>query len=824
MIKEQIIYQQVTRSFNKTKDTYKSRKIQCFNDDWCYTDKQLHKPVDFNFNDTDWIKVNLPHDYSIEGDFSPDNPSGSSGGFVRTGVLWYRKKFSGKEFKDRKTFLNFDGISANCEIWLNGNLIAAHPYGYTPIHIDITNYITDENIIAVKADTSLQPFARFYQGTGIYRNVELVCTNLIHIDKWGVTYEYKGNGEIQINTNVRVAAYKETVWNDFGTAPNIKEEKECEMVTYIIDIDGNIICESKTKVVIPEFSKHTFVQNLKLENPKLWSEKTPDIYYIHSKLIINDELIDDEVTPIGLRTITYSSSDGLKINGDTVKLKGVCIHQDCGVFGASVPVKAWVKKLCILKNMGVNAIRTSHHPFAKEFYHICDIIGIYVMDEAFDEWKKGWSRDYSENAYGKNRYGYYQYFEQWSETDVKLMVKRDRNNPCVIMWSLGNEIPDFYYNEGANDLKKLVRYCKEEDLTRPVTIGAEGQFRLPIADGIMSNLDIAGYNYVNIKHPDYYEKLHEENPDLIFVSSETFFEPEHWEFILNHNYAIGQFLWSGFDYLGECYYNNPINDLNIDFSNIKDINNPNYGGVGAGNARCNKFLHGWISGMIDITDNPKNQYYYHQSLWQDEPVIHIGVKMYEWENLLWKLIPSADLWNFKNGEVKTVYCFTNCEKVKLFLNDKVVFEGSKKGIYPFEIPVIYEDGYLTAIGYNNGEKVSCHSLKTVKAPIKLLAQNNYPTILADGKDLCEISFSVADENGNTVICKKRIDFELIGDGEIFRVGNGSNNNFESYKNTWIETFNGKAIAIVKAGKAKGTLLLKANTDGLEQLTVEIIAE
>lgn len=827
---------------SKQTSDLKMRKVISFNDGWSYTTKYVD-PCSVDA-DVYFESVNIPHDYSIEADFKNTYPSGPSGGYVRTGILWYKKHFSiNEEYKNKKIFLLFDGISAKSEIWINGMLVKIHPYAYTPIWIDATNHLKfgkNENTIIVKADTLLQPYSRFYQGTGIYRNVELIIVDQLHIEQWGIstnTLNANSNmAEVEIKTNIRANRFKETVWNDFGTAPNNLVEKECVLTTTIEDYCGKIVGEENTSFAIFNFDVKQLIQKIKVANPNLWSDDSPNMYRIHSSIIIDGEIIDDCITPLGIRTISFDSKNGFLVNCNKVKIKGVCLHQDDGIFGTAVPVKAWIRKLQLLKEMGCNGIRCSHHPFPKEFYHICDYMGFFVMDEAFDEWRKGWTRCQSEMPWGKNVYGYYQYFDQWAETDVRLMVQRAKNYPSVIMWSLGNEIPDYYYDEGVETLKRLYKICKKYDETRPVSLGAEGQYRLPIAQGIMENVDIAGYNYVNIKNKDYYDTLSKQYPDRIFLSSETFLNMDEWQAIEKTEAAIGQYIWGGTDYLGESHFNNPSNDMTIDLSETKCLSNQNFGGIGLGNEECNleidskynSFLHGWHSGIIDIIGGKKGQYYYTQSLWCTKPVIHIGVKNGHWDKTgCWKLIPAIDSWNYGVGELKSIYCFTNCEKIDIVLNNNIIKTIYKNysDINPIEFDVRFEKGSIKAIGYLKGVKVCEHSLNTVdKAKYIEVCANSYE-MLANGNDYIFIDMTIVDDNYNCVFFEnKEITLEIEhGESccEIFRMGNGSLRNEKTYNTNSFMTFNGRCLGVIKSKFIAGEAIIRATADGLSEAIIKV---
>jgi len=820
----------------------KVRKVLSFNSDWRFTTKLVepsNNDIDYSFE-----QVCLPHDYSIEADFKNTYQSGPSGGYVRTGVIWYKKVFKiDEEQRNKKIYILFDGISAKSEVWINGMQVAMHPYAYTPVWIDATSHLrygNEDNIILVKADTLLQPYSRFYQGTGIYRNVELIIVDPLHIDQWGIsTNTVSANtdlAEVEVKTSIRANKFKETVWNDFGAAPNTLVEKNCILQTIIMDEEDKIVAEENTSFLIYNYDDKQLSQNLKIEKPNLWSDEASHLYQIHSMIILDGEIVDDCITPLGVRTISYDSKNGFLLNGKMVKIKGVCLHQDDGIFGCAVPVKAWIRKVKLLKEMGCNGIRCSHHPFPKEFYHICDYLGMLVMDEAFDEWKKGWSRCQSETPWGKNAYGYYQYFEQWAETDVKLMVQRSKNHPCVIMWSLGNEIPDYNYEEGVETLKRLYNVCKKCDPTRSITIAGEGQYRLNYAKGIMENVDIAGYNYVNIKNKDYYDTLSRENPERIFLSTETFLNMDEWQAVLRTDAAIGQFIWGGTDYLGESHYNNPSNDMTLDLSQSKSVSNQNFGGIGLGNeerkmeieSKYNSFLHGWHSGIIDIIGGKKGQYFYNQSLWSTKPVIHIGVKNGEWEREgCWKLIPAIDSWNNKDGETKRLYCFTNCEKVDIILNNKLIktLVKDNNNILPIEFDVEFESGVITAVGYIKNEKACKHSLNTASKAASIDVNVDSYELLANGNDYSFLDMTIIDENSNCVFFDNREITLTVESGvdccEVFRLGNGSLKNEKTYNTNSFMTFNGRCLGVIRSKNIAGEAIIRVSVDGLNDKLIKL---
>lgn len=790
-----------------------ARTVTPLNNDWRFSTGEM-QAMACDFDDSGWRLLNLPHDFSMEGGFSNQFPSSGSGGWVQTGVVWYRKHFYLPQSNDGgKLFILFDGVSMNSSVWINGHFLGNRPSGFTPFWYDISPYVvTDEagkNVIAVKADTTLQPYSRFYHGTGIYRPVSLIATDALHIDLWGVTAVTESISESQamitVKTDVRVGAFPETKWYGFGAEPQQNASMECMLETTILDCNGRTIAQTVEAISILNFESHTIRQTLTVAEPKFWSVGTPSMYRIQSRLFAGDVVIDDVLTPLGIRQISWDAPAGFAINGVSTKLKGVCLHQDSAPWGGAVPVKTWVRKLLTLKAMGCNAVRTSHHPFPAEFYHCCDYLGMLVMDEAFDEWQKGWDRDFSEQPYGKNTYGYYQYFAQWHDADLRAMIRQDRNHPSVIMWSIGNEIPELYYSEGESIVKELMRICREEDMSRPITVCAEGQYRMTLQHSIMEHLDIKGLNYVNTRNPGYYEGFHAEHPDWVMLGTETFFDPGHIPAIGNHFYVAGQFLWVGYDYLGEAF----------DFKETVDHT------TGA-----KRLQHGWV-GMIDVLDTPRAEYYYRQSLWAEEPVVHMAVKTDEWVQEKWNQIRAESSWNWDSGDTKTIYCFTNCEEAELLLNG--VSLGRRKKDLNDPLPLIceiqYSPGILELIGYREGKRACSHTLETVGEVYDLALSCDDMLLQADGQDTAQVVVSVVDREGRVVPgAVHRISIAVSGAGVLAYTVNGDMNDAEGYCSPSCLTVNGRCMAIIRTGLLPGAITLTAQAEGLAQAAIEIITE
>ena len=825
------IYKNVSDYVNQCLTGTQTRQITALSDNWRFHSGDPKDAWDVKFDDRDWRVLSVPHDYSIEGEFSAEH---AANGFVQSGIVWYRKHLHLPENPlHNKYYLIFDGVSMNSQVWINDRYLGQRPYGFTPFWYDITPFVKtgnkDENVISVRVDCSLQPFARSYTGTGIFRNVWLVSANSLHVEQWGVVGEVKkvadGEAEVEVKTKLRVDRYPETRWNAFswmrdGMEDNNWIEKTCTLVTSILDVDGNTAAQAEESFNMENFSKQDVKQSLIVSEPRLWSSEEPNMYHIHTKIYIDGTMVDDVLTPLGIRTISFDSKNGFLLNGKETKLKGVCLHQDSGIFGGAVPVKNWVKKLLVLKEAGCNGIRTSHHPFPTEFYHVCDALGFMVMDEAFDEWQMGWDRGFSDQPYGKHEYGYYLYFEQWHDTDLRAMLRRDRNHPSVIMWSVGNEIPELYFEEGIDVLKNLVRICKEEDTTRPVIVCAEGNHLLRILDGIMDQVDIAGYNYVNSREGKaYYSRFHEEHPDWVLLGSETEFEPAHWKMIMENPYVIGQFLWSGYDYLGEGA---DVLGEDSKLGNTFDITAL----ATAGKSASKKVIrHGWAFGVVDITDTPKGEYFYRKTIWNDEPAVYLAVKSdFNNTNHRYDYFQSQSHWNWGLGSKKTIYCFTNCDKVELFLNGLSIGTKEKDPKEPFalEWDVDYMPGTLRAVGYKNDTPICENQLITAGNATSIQLESDTGTFIADGKDYAHIGISIVDENGVLVPdAANKLTAEVRGNGTVLGLFSADMTSNESYRSSSCNAFKGRCMVVVQSTQDAGPVELRIEGEGLISGTLRL---
>ncbi|CAM3296154.1 glycoside hydrolase family 2 TIM barrel-domain containing protein [Paenibacillus lupini] len=766
------------------------------------------------YDDSAWQIVQLPHDDSAESDFNAAYPAN---GYVRSGVLWYRTSFaSPQRHVGGKRYLMFDGAAMNAEVWVNGRCLGTHPYAFTPFWFDLTPHLRpagEENVLAVKVDASLQPFGRSYQGNGLFRRVQLIVTAPLHIDVWGVVARTEsidsGGAVISVATNISVGRYPETKWNAFvwqgnGMAKNNEISKNCRLRTTILDPEDREVAVAESEMTVPQFGKHRFEQRMRVSKPALWSPDQPNLYRVHSVLFVENEPADDALTPLGIRTLLFTAGNGFELNGVEMKIKGVCLHQDAAIFGGAVQTPTWANRLAMLKEAGCNAVRTSHHPFPTEFYHACDYLGMMVMDEAFDEWRLGWDRGYSDSPYGKNVYGYYLYFDQWYETDLRAMLRRDRNHPSVIMWSVGNEIPDLYFDEGIPILRRMVEICKEEDDTRPVTVCAEGNHLLRLREGIMDLVDVPGYNYVASREGDaYYEHLHAERPNRALLGSETEFEPEHWKRIMQNPYVIGQFLWVGIDYLGEGA---DVLGEDSALGNTFDIS------ALAGGRR------GWGFGLIDSVGTPRGEYYFRRSIWDDVPFVRLAVRQpVPAAGETYAYMNSQFHWNWSEGERKKVYVFTNCDVAELFLNGRSlgVLAKDTENYRAIELDVNYVPGTLTAVGLNEGQPVCEDTLVTAGGAARLELSCDSEGLSADGRDFAELRIVVVDKDGHIVPdAAHLISVTVQGSGSLLGVYSADVTSSESYRSAGCRAYRGIAAAIVRAGRDPGAIAIEASAPGL----------
>jgi beta-galactosidase len=769
-------------------------------------------------SDADWRILDLPHDWSIEGPFDEKEPSSFCGAYLPTGIGWYRKRFHlPNSYKNKKLTIEFDGIYELSAVWVNGHFLGQRPYGYVPFFYDLTPHVAlgDENVIAVKVDNSRQTNCRWYSGSGIYRHTWLLSTNKVHVAHWGTFVSSS-------RVSKQAAALR--------ISTRISNESEspagCTLVTSIIDGNGNVVDSAEASQDIATGQEYEFLQEIKVNLPHLWSVNDPYLYRAHSTVRTGGRTSDEYDTPVGIREAVFDADSGFLLNGERVKLNGVCLHHDGGSVGAAVPERIWERRLEILKEMGCNAIRTSHNPFAAEFLDLCDRMGFLVMNEAFDEWKV------PKGQIGPN--GYAKYFDEWYERDVQNLVRRDRNHPCVVLWSAGNEIGDQGSPQGAETLQQLLKVFNTEDPTRMVTAGCDHIHSEPASEAarpeFLALLDVVGYNYVD-RWRDRKEKYYSidrhafprrrfvgteseamggvrgEYPELFAASAPVagFFQflggrnvdvEQLWKFVSTYDYVAGDFMWTGIDHLGEARW--PMKSSS--------------------------------SGVIDTCGFKKDGYYFYQSQWTDKPVLH--------------LFPHWN-WKGKEGQIIPVTCFTNCDTVELFLN------GRSLGVKGYEFPrlgmevrwgnlpdrakvlrttadlhlswdVLYEPGALKAVGTKDGKIFATDEVYTTGEPASIGLSSDRASIGTDPSDVAHVTVHILDQNGRVVpIADNEIAFEIEGAGSLLATDNGNPASLEDYKSNRRRAFNGLCLAIVKSNGKTGEIQVSAVSPGLQAARVSI---
>ncbi len=771
------------------------------------------------YDDASWRPLDVPHDWSIEGDFREDNPCGGGGGYLPCGIGWYRKSFRlPDDWAGRLVSIELDGVYKNSDVWINGAHLGFHPYGYTGFSYDLTAHLRPApaaNVLAVRVDNRLLPDSRWYTGSGIYRHTWLTGTDPLHVPQWGVLVTTAPIGPQVVEVQVRT-----TLRNSGTTA------RECQIQSAIEDRAGRIAGSEQTRHGARAGEEQDVLHRVRLMQPRRWSPEDPHLYTLRTAIRQEGRVVDEVVTPFGVREILFDADRGFLLNGEQRKILGVCLHHDGGCVGAAVPERMWDRRMRILKAMGCNAIRTSHYPPAPELLDLCDRMGFLVMDEAFDEWR-----------IGKFAHGYHEYFDEWAERDLRAMIRRDRNHPSIVLWSVGNEIPEQTQPGGEATLRRLVDVAHAEDPTRPVTSACDNiAAHVPTRVEFTNLLDVVGYNYVDRwedRREKYYSIDREGFPDRRMIGSENLslsgvrgstrredpalvwgLSPvrpvaveQLWRFTRVHDYVAGDFLWTGIDYLGETRWPHK-------------------------NASC---------GVLDLCGFPKDGYYFYQSQWTEEPMVH--------------LLPHWT-WPGREGEVIPVLCFTNCETVELLLNGRSFGEKSyafplrgmdrsrtwdeqaSAGQSPVRDPVRrpttgdlhltwdvpYQPGTLRAIGRRGGREVCVEEVSTAGAPLRLVAEPDRTRLWADGRDVCHLTVKVCDDRG--VLCPEAdclVRFSVAGVARLIGVDNGRPDSHESFQAKERRAFRGLCLAVVQSTGAVGAIAVQVSSEGLASSAVELHA-
>ena len=798
---------------SRSQDSIQFSRMQSFDENWKFFLGDSLAAV----NSENWRELNLPHDWSIEGEFDQEHPAGLGGGYLPGGMGWYKKSFKVQD-SSKLTFIQFDGVYMDSEVWINGHYLGNRPNGYISFEYELTpylNYGDDENEILVKVDNSKQPNSRWYSGSGIYRHVWLKNLDKLHIPAWGtyITTPRISKDSVEVAIQVRIK-------NDYV------QPRNAVVRTRILYQEAEV-SSSESDFNFNAQGSETLSQDLIVQDPKLWSIDNPNMYTAQTDILIDGKLVDSYKTPFGIRSFEFDLEKGFILNGEQVKIKGVCLHHDLGPLGAAVNTRAIERQLEILKEMGVNGIRTAHNPPAPELLDLCDRMGFVVMNESYDMWNNK-----------KTKYDYANYWDEWHKKDLQDFIIRDRNHPSIIIWSIGNEIQEQWNEKGVQTTKELKAIIRKLETTRPITVAMNPPVNMPDADvttqfntsevslnpvAASGELDIIGYNYA---HQTY--EYHQKNfPDTPFIATETtsglqtrgYFEfpsdtlkiwpvrwdipfdggnPDQtisafdqvrvpwgslhettWKIIKKHDFLSGMFIWTGFDYIGEpTPYTWP--------------------------SRSSYF------GVVDLAGFPKDVYYMYQSEWTVKDVLHI--------------LPH---WNWKKGQTVDVWAYyNNADEVELFVNG--VSQGIRKKQREdmhvmWRIP--FEAGTLKAVSRKDGKKVLEKEIQTAGEASGLQLIPDRETILADGRDLSFITIEIVDEKGDLVPkAQNQLNFSVEGDGKIVGVASGDPTNHESFKGTSHKALNGKCLVIVQSNKNAGAIELTVSTEGLKSNTISIITK
>jgi beta-galactosidase len=815
-----------------------------FNFGWKFTQQPNNEAQVVSFDDSQWRNVRLPHDWSIESDYSKENTAGATG-YLPGGEGWYRKRFptpflAGDQIA--KTQILFDGIYNHSEVWINGHSLGKRPYGYSAFYHDLTPYLTkndSDNVIAVYVDRTRYVDSRWYTGSGIYRNVKLITTGQVHIPIWGTEVTTPVVTPEQATVSVQT-----TIQNDSGNPQSLSA------TISIVNSSGDVVTSGTSTINIDAKGRGLVVQELALPNPKLWDVDSPNLYHAQVEVRDADTLLDRSQARFGVRTLRNDPAEGFFLNGNNLKIKGVNIHHDAGLVGAAVPKGVWKRRLQTLKEAGVNAIRTSHNPASKEFLELCDEMGFLVQEEAFDEWDN--AKDKRRNFYkrGEEDYvekGYSHQFSEWTERDLKTMLKRDINHPSIFQWSIGNEIewsyPKYqlstgYFGQGgkilaspakeppitpeqskalfkkiempgpelADTAAKLAKWAREIDTTRPISANMVTP-SVSHHTGFAEVLDIAGYSY---RQP-IYDYGHRHYPDKMAMGHENWAQWHEWKAVLDRPYISGIFVWTGIDYLGESEGRWPVK--------------------------------GAAPGMLDFAGFTKPRYHMMRSLWSDSPHIYIASQLAaessyrldgdvvvekkpgQWKKATWGWPNVNDHWNYQTDQLIMVEVYTNLESVELIQNGVSLgvksLTDNEDHILKWAVP--YQTGTLQAKSAVAGIELS-QSVLTASEPVAIDLTVDKTALSADGYDVAHVVVQLVDKNGVAVNTQDQT-FTFIIDEKLRLLGvdNGASNNVQPHKSNVITSHKGRALLIVQSKHLSGFATVAVTADGLigEEIQVEL---
>lgn len=772
---------------------------QLFNDGWLFALGEMKGASESTFDDASWRKLTLPHDWSVEYDFDEKYPSGNDGGYVMTGIGWYRKSFLvPASMEGKRLSMYFEGVYMNAEVFINGELVGKRPYGYSSFIYDITPYIKggEQNVVAVRVDNSQQRNCRWYTGAGIYRHVWLIATDALHVAHWGTFI-----------TTPEVTAEKAKV----QVAVQVKNETDAPQhaeVAISLQKEGVEVAQGSQPLSIASQKENKAVFALEVNRPELWSPDSPSLYEAVLRVMVNGQVVDQTTESFGIRSFTYSATDGFRLNGQPMVLNGGCAHHDNGVLGAKSFDAAEARKVKLMKEAGFNAVRTSHNLPSEAFLQECDRQGLLVIDESFDGWRDS-----------KTPHDYSVLFDEWWQEDVDAMVLRDRNHPSIFCWSIGNEVIERKKLEVVTTAKKLADRIRLNDPTRPVTSAlAAWDADWEIYDPLAAQHDIVGYNYMIHKS----ESDHARVPERVMMQTESYPRDafSNWAKVNDYPYIIGDFVWTSLDYLGEAgigrfYYKGE--------SEGEHYHRPQYP------------WHGAYCGDIDITGWRKPISHYRDLLYNEDKKLHLAVKepngyYGEIKETQWSVWPTWESWNWPGHEGKTieVEIYSRYPRVQLYLNGHLMGEQPTSRDQQFKAvyALNYEPGTLRAVGIDEAGNVQEERiLATAGEPAKIRLTADKRRMKADGQDLIYVIAEVVDKQGRVMpIADNRLQFTLQGAGIIEATGSADLKDSEAYSGTSRKAWKGRAMAVVRSTSKKGKITLKVSSPGLSSASVVLTAE
>ncbi len=786
----------IAQGNNRSGDPGGIERKQLFDRNWKFFLGDTASAASTVFDDRSWRDLDLPHDWSIEGEVSPKNPTGAAGGYFPAGIGWYRKSFMAPgEWKGKEISIYFEGVYMNSEVFINGRSLGIHPYGYSSFSYNLSSYLNPghENVIAVRVDNSQQVNCRWYSGSGIYRHVWMMVTDPVHIADWGVAITTPDvsskRATVQIKTLVR---------NETGLLQRVI------LIARLWTENSKDVGNDQIRVELAANSEKEITQTVIMSGPLLWTPETPHLYAARIQVLKNKNVVDDTKTDFGIRSIKFTAVNGFQLNGNTVKINGGCAHHDNGCLGAAAFDRAEERRVELLKAAGFNAVRTSHNPPSEAFLNACDRLGLLVIDEAFDGWKEK-----------KTPHDYALYFDQWWERDLAAMVLRDRNHPSVIMWSIGNEIIERKKPEAVETAKMLAKGIKKMDPTRPVTSAMTTWDKdWEIFDPLMAAHDVCGYNYQLFRASSDHQRV----PSRVIVQTESYPKDAfaNWELVHNNNYIIGDFVWTALDYLGES-----------------SIGRWYYSGDVPGEHWEHDFFpwHGAYCGDIDLIGWRKPISHYRSMLYNNTEKLYMAVREPEPEPLeikttLWSVWPTWESWTWPGleGRKLQVEVYSKYRSVRLYLNDSLIGEkpATEEQEYKASFPVPYSPGVLKAVGVDNGKPVESVILRTSGDAAKIRLAADRKEMLANGQDLVYVTVEITDKDGIfQPHAASPLHFNIDGPGLIAGVDNADMKDTDKYAANNRKAWHGRALVVIRSTHNAGEVRLTVTSQGLSGASLNI---